>query len=172
VAQDKKLLGLSTAGKNVLGASGEPDMGVVVVRPDAPMEIALNGESIDTASDVDAVELPLLVDKGAVLPSASRAPVTHGKDAPPMRGALGIRDDGRVLLASGDKTMADLAKVLVQTGCTRVVALDRGARASTTIRRAGTTLPPLATSEETTLFALGLPMRPRGFHFTGAGAKK
>ena len=50
--------------------------------------------------------------------------------------------------------------------------LDRGALATTTLRRSGTPTPPVADGQETNLFALGRPMRPRGFKFTARGAKK
>lgn len=76
------------------------------------------------------------------------------------------------MIAIADTTPIKLAEALTKLGCKRVVLLDRGAHATTTVRRAGTSQPPLARSEETTLFALGLPMRPRGFKFTSAAAKK
>lgn len=171
-ASEKRLLGLSTGGKNVLGASEEPEMATLVARADAALSIATQGEAVSAGADTDTVELPLLADKGAVLDGAPRVAQTHGKEAPTQRGALGVTADARVLVATGNASLIELAKALVTAGCTRVVALDRGTHATASVRRAGTTLPPIARADETTLYALGRPMRPRGFHFTAAGAKR
>ena len=171
-ASDKRALGLSTSGKRLLADTGDADMAVLVARASDTLAIAIAGEPIDGAADVDSVELPLLADKGAVRESAERALVTHGKDAPALRGALGVTASGRVMVATADASPAHLATALVKAGCLRVVLLDRGAMATTTVRRSGTQAPPVAESTETTLFALGRPMRPRGFKFTARGAKK
>ena len=101
-----------------------------------------------------------------------RAPLTHGKDPPARRGAPGLTANGSVMIATAAATPARLAEALVQAGCVRVVLLDRGALATTTLRGSGTPTPPVADGQETNLFALGRPMRPRGFKFTARGAKK
>ena len=166
-------MGLSLSGKNVLASSEDHDTARLVVRASGAAQIALVDETAaDVAGEVDVIELPLLADKGAVQPGASLVSTTHGKDAPTTRAALGVTDERRVMIAIADTTPIKLAEALTRLGCKRVVLLDRGAHATTTVRRAGTAKPPLARSEETTLFALGLPMRPRGFKFTSATAKK
>jgi hypothetical protein len=47
-----------------------------------------------------------------------------------------------------------------------MLLLDRGEDAHATLRRAGTPTPPVAHDRETTLYVLGVSMKPRAFHFT------
>jgi hypothetical protein len=53
----------------------------------------------------------------------------------------------------------------MRAGCTQAVLLDRGADASATVLRAGTEHPPVARGDETTLYVLAKPMKPRAFRF-------
>src|SRR5262249_12454303 len=86
--------------------------------------------------------------------------------SPLPRAALGVTSDGRVVIARGlvgsDAALGDALKA---AGCTRGVVLDRGMRGAQHLDRAGTGSPPRAHYDETTLFALALPMKPRGFRF-------
>ncbi len=85
------------------------------------------------------------------------------------RAALGETDSGRVVLARGVfASAAPLAEALVRAGCTRAVSLDRGAHTSGLFDRTGTPSPPKARYEESVLYAIATPMRPRGFHFDPA----
>jgi hypothetical protein len=83
------------------------------------------------------------------------------------RAALGITAEGRVVVARGTFASAEpLAEALRKAGCTRAVALDRGGGyAHAGVFRAGTSVPPRARYEQTTLYAMGVPMKPRGFRF-------
>ena len=58
-----------------------------------------------------------------------------------------------------------LGELLKRAGCTQAVLLDRGAGTHGSIFRAGTTTPPRSRYEETTLYAMGKPLLPRGFRF-------
>jgi hypothetical protein len=83
------------------------------------------------------------------------------------RAAIGTSPDGRVVVARGVVASAEpLARALAHVGCTRAAALDRGGgRAHAGLFRAGTSAPPRARYEETTLYAMGVPMKPRAFRF-------
>jgi hypothetical protein len=82
------------------------------------------------------------------------------------RAALGITPDGRVLIARAvTSASTPLADALKSAGCTRAVALDRGLHAKATLHRAGTADPPRAFYDETTLYAMATPLKPRGFRF-------
>ena len=61
--------------------------------------------------------------------------------------------------------MEAMAEVLKRAGCTRAVLLDRGTGAHGSLFRAGTATPPRSRYEETTLYAMGKPLLPRGFRF-------
>jgi hypothetical protein len=156
VSGEKHAAGLATDGKLVLPIGGRS--GALVVAADGSIAIERSEDIGAIAAHVDVAEVPLVVDRGAVVPAPTGLTVA--------RAALGIMADGRVLLARGTFAGdAPLAEALVAAGCTRAVALDRGSRADSPLRRAGTSSPPLAQSEATTLFAIAAPMKPRAFRF-------
>ena len=73
---------------------------------------------------------------------------------------------GRVLVARGEfSSAAPLAEALARAGCTRAVSLDRGVHATAFIDRAGTSSPPRSRYDESVLYAIGAPLRPKGFRF-------
>jgi hypothetical protein len=78
------------------------------------------------------------------------------------RAALGVLEDGSVLIASTtfdtDEATTD---ALLDAGCTRVVALDRGTHQNAYVHRAGGETPPEAHYETTTLYILRSTMRGR-----------
>ena len=79
--------------------------------------------------------------------------------------------DNRVILANGMATSyAPLVRALRAAGCTRAVALDRGAHAVAAIDRTGTAEPPRARYDGTVLYALAETARPRAFRFDAAKA--
>jgi hypothetical protein len=156
VSSEKHPAGLATDGKLVLPTGGRT--GALVVAADGSLAIVRSDEVGTISAHVDVAELPLLVDRGTVIPSLA-GPIA-------ARAALGVAPDGRFVLARG--TFAGdgpLAEALVAAGCTRAVALDRGSRVDSPLRRAGTASPPLAESDATTLFAIAAPMKPRAFRF-------
>jgi len=82
------------------------------------------------------------------------------------RAALGITRNGRVLVARATLTSDEpLASALRRAGCTRAVALDRGAHSPGFLDRAGTVTPPRGRYDDTVLYALARPMAPRAFRF-------
>src|SRR5262249_11150758 len=59
---------------------------------------------------------------------------------------------------------------LVRAGCARAVVLDRGTPVASAVHRAATTDPPRASYDETTLSAIAVPLKPRGFRFEAEAA--
>ena len=163
VANDRSMRGLTTAGKVVLPMTRADGLVTLVMPHDGPPHFLAPTETIATGDS--ALELPLLVDHATPTPLA-RAAYLRGKHSAPSHAALGFGDDGKLVLATSDApSPAPLAEALIRAGCTRVVLLDRGDQASATIRRAGTDHPPVARSDETTVFFLAKPMRARAFRF-------
>lgn len=113
-------------------------------------------EGFSPTADADGVELPLTADEGRPLPEARIV----GSMRP--RAALGILDDGSVLIASTtfdtDEATTD---ALVDAGCSRVVALDRGTHQNAYLHRAGGETPPEAHYETTTLYVISTSMHGR-----------
>jgi hypothetical protein len=164
VALEKRPRALVTGGKQIFPIH-DASAGVLSITADGRLSI-LVGEDVPNAPDTDAAELPLLVKAGAVTPNARLAGAAR------VRAAIGITPRGDVVLARASaQSDAAIADVLVKVGCTHAVALDRGARASATVLRAGTASPPVAHAEETTLYVLGAPMEKRAFRFQAAPAK-
>jgi hypothetical protein len=105
--------------------------------------------------------LPSIMHAGAIGAHAD-LPFSH-KDSL-VHAALGIAPDGHVVIARGEVASATpLARALKSAGCTNAVLLDRGEEAHAMIRRAGTQNPPIARDRESTLFVLGVSMKPRAF---------
>ena len=161
----KHLRGLATDGRIALPMSGVDHSAALVASEDGQLSIASLRELGSVPAHVDAVELPLLIDDGKVLPVSSA-----GSRA---RAALGLTPAGRVYVArimSGSAAgtgsgVEALAETLKRAGCTRAVLLDRGAGVHGSVFRAGTATPPRSRYEETTLYAMGKPLLPRGFRF-------
>lgn len=156
--------GIAFDGKPAL----EPDAesATLVVAPRSTPRIYPPGEAPKLAESEDAVQLPLLADKGSLLPRAREHGSMH------MRGALCITARGRVLVARGRHDSSDpLASALLRAGCERVVGLDRGSRHPSFVHRAGTPTPPLSGYDTTVLYGLGRPMRPFASRWHAAGAK-
>ncbi len=129
--------------------------------------LAIAGES--DARFVDSAELPLLVDKGQIVPSSKTRSVQQ------TRSALGITESGRVVLAHGQvSATAVLGEALRRAGATRAVLLYRGGPGTGLSARAGTSNAPRARYDETVLVVLAEAMAPRTFRFEGepAPAKK
>jgi hypothetical protein len=157
IAPEKHPRGLATDGRFVM-PMGAGATGALVAGADGRLSIVRAADVNGIEPRADLAELPLLLDGGAVIPIANEA---RGA----ARAALGTTPDGRVLIAYGGASFAPLADVLRSAGCTRAVALDRGAPASFAIHRAGTHDAPRAQYDETTLSAIAVPLRPRGFRF-------
>ncbi|MBK9266868.1 MAG: hypothetical protein IPM54_44710 [Polyangiaceae bacterium] len=151
-AKRKGARGLAIGG--AVGLKFGSGAGVLVVEND---RIRIErSESFTPIADADAVELTLTADDGRPLPETrivgSRRP----------RAALGVLEDGSVLVASTtfdtDEATTD---ALLDAGCARVVALDRGAHQNAYVHQAGGETPPEARYESTTLYVLRMSMRGR-----------
>jgi hypothetical protein len=161
VAFEKRPRGIATDGRLAVPVHGGADSGVLVVDGDGRLAIARATDAPTLDPHGDLLELPLLLWDGA-------AQATTAGAAEP-RAALGLSANGRVLLARGTFTSdAPLADALSRAGCTRAVVLDRGTRASAFLDRAGTASPPRGRYDETVLYAVASPLRPRGFRFDPA----
>lgn len=151
-AKRKGARGLAIGG--AVGLKFGSGAGVLVVEND---RIRIErSESFTPIADADAVELPLTADDGRPLPETRIV----GSMRP--RAALGVLEDGSVLVASTtfdtDEATTD---ALLDAGCARVVALDRGAHQNAYVHRAGGETPPEARYETTTLYVLRMSMRGR-----------
>jgi hypothetical protein len=162
VAAEHRERGLIVAGKRVLPMTPGEDA-ALVARRDGSIAIVSAGDASLASAGIDATELPEILRGGVVAPHAN-LPFSHR--GAPDHAALGITADGRVVVARGAVATAEaLARALRAAGCSNAVLLDRGDEATATVRRAGTPAPPLARDQESTLFVLGVPMKPRSFHF-------
>lgn len=158
VAPEKRALGLATDGRLAVSIRGGGDSGALVVGDEGRLSIVRADELAALGAHTDLVELPLILYDGRP------APAPGGPPEP--RAALGLGPDGRVLLARGTfASAAPLAEALARAGCSRAVALDRGSKATGLVDRTGTARPPLARYEESVIYAIGAPLRPRGFRF-------
>lgn len=123
------------------------------------------GGAPDLAADEDAVQLPLLVQDGAVQPRARERGELR------QRGALCVAADGALVVALARHDSSDaVATALTRAGCHDVVELDRGSHHPAFVHRAGGSAPPLANYETTVLYALGRPMLPRAFRWKPDGS--
>ncbi|MEO8878088.1 MAG: phosphodiester glycosidase family protein, partial [Polyangiaceae bacterium] len=167
VSRDKHPRGLATSGRIVMPVHGTAESAVLVATASGDLSIETSTAAV---ADVlgptgDFTELPLLIDNGALVASATARASEH--DDPRSRAALGITRDGRVVLAHGDLgSDAPLADALLKAGCQRAVLLDRGAHVPVTLDRAGTLAPPHAHYDQSVLYAIARPMKPRALRFT------
>jgi hypothetical protein len=163
-SEGKHPKGLATDGRIALPMSGSEHSAVLTASDEGQLAI-VDARARDAASvpaHADSVELPLLLEDGKEVPL--------GRNHERSRAALGLTPAGRVYIAravSGAGVPA-MALVLKHAGCTRAVLLDRGTGAHGTVYRAGTTTPPRSRYEETTVYAMGKPLLPRGFRFESA----
>jgi hypothetical protein len=162
VAGDRHARGLVVAGKRALPIA-EDESAVLMVDKDGAPSIVPSNDSALGSPGIDATVLPSLMHAGAVgahadLPFSHKTSLVHA--------ALGIAPDGHIVVARGEVASArPLAQALKSAGCTNAVLLDRGEEAHAMIRRAGTPTPPIARDRESTLFVLGVSMKPRAGHF-------
>jgi hypothetical protein len=158
VAQRKSPRGLATDGRLAVPVYGGAESGAIVVGDDGRMTLERATEAVGVEAHGDLVELPLLLWDGELKPAA-RGPVV-------LRAAIGTTPGGRVVLARGmGSTAAPLAETLARAGCTRALALDRGAAATAFLDRAGGDNPPRGRYDESVLYAVATPLGPRAFRF-------
>ena len=156
VSETKHPRGLVTDGRMALVMSGDEKMGALVANEEGQLSIVEAKKLGASAPHTDAIELPLLLDDGKTV-SDRRA-----------RAALGITPAGRVYIARSASESEKLDDVLKRAGCTQAVLLDRGSGLHGALFRAGTATPPRSRYDETTIYAMGRPLLPRGFRFESA----
>jgi hypothetical protein len=163
IALDKRPRGLATDGRLAVPAHGGVESGVLRVAADGQLTLMRASEAPATV-DVheDLLELPVVLWDGK-----GEAPLGGAADrAPKMRGVIGSTPSQRVLIArgvfDGDGPLVD---ALARAGCTRALALDRGAGATGFFDRAGTGAAPRPRYDESVVYAIAASLRPRGFRF-------
>lgn len=162
VALEKRPRGIATDGRLAVPVHGGAESGALLVSADGQLSLTRASEVPGALPDhADFLELPILVWDGKT-EGTPPADVT-------ARAAIGVTPAGRVILArgtfSGD---APLAEALLRVGCMRALTLDRGAQATAFLDRAGSASPPRGRYDESVLFAIAAPMKPRGFRFDAA----
>lgn len=140
--------GLAADGQIISKPRGDEKSAMLSVSEDGAIAIAAVKDFALPAKG-DAVELPLVIDDGKPL----------GGHEPTI--ALGLTPAGRVIVARGGEVTA----ALKAAGVTRAVSLDRGAGEHGKLYRAGTDTPPRSHYDDSTLYAMGKPLLPRGFKF-------
>ena len=140
------------------GASGLPvrseDTGALVLDQGRPRVV--KASEMKPSPGIDATELPLTADEGKLLPAA--------RDIGSMRAraAACVLEDGTFAVAVTTFDSDEAATTaLLDLGCSRVVALDRGSHASAFLHRAGTDNAPQTRYETTAIFAVEVPLAGR-----------
>jgi len=163
VAVEKKPRGIATDGRLAVPIHGGAESGALLVGQDGRMDIVRGSDAGNPGLHDDMLELPIVLWDGRPVPIAS-GPFDAGAVEP--RAAIGLAASGRVLIARGVvASAAPLADALARAGCTRALSLDRGARATAFVSRAGTSDPPRGRYDESVVYAIAAPLRPRGFRF-------
>ena len=158
IAHERRPLGLATDGRLAAPVRGAADSGVIDIGLDGQLAIARADAAPVLGAHDDLVELPLALWDGKAVPVASGPTV--------LRAALGTTASGRLLVARGSfASAAPLADALARAGCRRALVLDRGSHATAFFDRAGTAQSPRARYDESVLYAVGTPLRPKGFRF-------
>lgn len=129
---------------------------VLVLEAEATRLSLLPAKGYELPPGASATELRMTADDGALRADGI------GLGPRRRRAALCIADDGAVLVATGtfDSDEATTT-VLLDAGCRRVAALDRGVRAPGVLERATAEAAPPSRHPTTTLYALDVPMRGR-----------
>lgn len=116
----------------------------------------LRAAELKPAPGVDASEVPLTADEGKLLPAA--------RDVGSMRArsVACVLADGTFAVAATTFDSDEAATTaLLDLGCARVAALDRGAHRDAFVHRAGTPNAPQARYDATALYALEIPLSGR-----------
>jgi hypothetical protein len=146
-------LGVVVSGKPLSAFKG----GAGYLSTDSSGDLHL-GQGEPPAGAVDAVELPLVVINGNLSTSAESSGPSR------QRSAACQLPSGRLIFATSTSTSdAANAMVLARLGCKLVVSLDRGSHEDGFWQRAGVSQAQVARSEQSVLYAVGVPMKPRAF---------
>ncbi|HSC87542.1 MAG TPA: hypothetical protein VLC09_09745 [Polyangiaceae bacterium] len=140
-----------------------------LVRSDASLRLPARGTPtllapgipLTPEADVDVVQLPVLARDGELVPLARELGDRR------LRAAACLSSDGHLLVGRVEHdTVAPLVGLLLEEGCSLVVALDRGSHHPATFERGTGTAPlELTPRPESLLFATERPLAPRAYVF-------
>jgi hypothetical protein len=171
IAPERAPRGLATDGRLSVPVHAGGDEGALVVSPEGKLALVRAADAEAVEAHADMLELPIALWDGKAVAGAERALES--------RAAIGTTPSGRVVIARGAFTSGGpLAEALAKAGCDKALLLDRGARADATIDRAGSSSPPRGAYDQSVVYAIATPLRPRAFRFDpsslvaqGAGSK-
>lgn len=125
------------------------DLGVLTTSPEGHLDIAVAVEPM--APPGDATELVLYAEARKIRSEARKlGPRRH-------RSAACMLDDRTLVVAMAKSDNGEpITAALVELGCARVVALDRGKQLQAFFHRAGTDNPPRASYDDTTLYGMAV----------------
>jgi hypothetical protein len=127
-----------------------PDLGVLTTSAAGQLRIGLTREGL--APPADASELPLLADGSAIRAEA------RALGAFRRRAAACLLSDGTFVVATAEYDSDEATTVaLLEAGCARVVALNRGAQTAAFVRRRGADTTLEAEYDATVLYGLAQP---------------
>jgi hypothetical protein len=107
-----------------------------------------------------AIELPIILEGGKIPDAAKEVRLMR------PRGAVCVTPSGYTVVATATSNSDEPAALaLSRAGCSRAIALDRGAHRPAFLHRAGAGSPPLARYDESVLYAVTRPMAPRAFRW-------
>jgi hypothetical protein len=158
--------GLAIDGAVGLAMRGEGGA-LVIDREHGTMSIERASDAASVAPSVDKTELPLTADAGKLLPEA--------RDLGSMRAraAACMLEDGTFVLATTTFDSDEATTTpLLELGCTRVVALDRGSHMAASIQRASAETAQEERYESTVLYAIAEEMAVGAAAEARAPAKK
>lgn len=159
---DSTRYGLSFAGAAPLPLRG--NYATLVTSPNGEARLVASGAP-QLAPDEDAVQLPLLLQNGALEARARERGELR------QRGALCVAPDGAVMVAVARHDSSDaVANALERAGCHDAVELDRGSHHPAFVQRTGGAAPPLSSYETSVVYALSRPLLPRAFRWKAEGA--
>lgn len=148
---EKRPWGLATDGRVVHPPSGE-GRALLVAREDGALAIYPGRELPADLAHHDYAELPLLANEGRAIGDS------------PVRAALGLAGNN-VYIARAASAGRGPVEALLALGCERVVQLERGVTEAVSWHRSGTSTPPHASYDATTLYGIAKPLAPRAFRF-------
>jgi hypothetical protein len=142
--------GFATSG--AAGRAFRGDAGVLVASRDG---IALvRSDGFVAPPDADATELPLTAEEGSLRPEAREVGSMR------TRGAACVLADGTFVVATTTFDSDEATtKSLLDIGCRRVVALDRGSHMAAFVHRSGADPAPQLRYDASALYAVEVPMR-------------
>jgi hypothetical protein len=124
------------------------------------LTISPDGAVLAKADHDEGIELPVILEGGKVPDAAKEVRLMR------PRGAVCVTPSGYTVIATATSHSDEPAALaLERAGCSRAVALDRGAHRPAFLHRAGAGSPPLARYDESVLYAVTRPMAPRVFRW-------